>query len=92
MNNKCNCNECENFEQCEIMIILHNPIKNFFINEDDDINDVSRLDKRGCDNNPAYIIKKGNKIAQILLKEHKTYLMGVDTEDERVGGLGSTGN
>ena len=73
------------------MIILHNPIKDFFINEDDDINDVSGLDKRGCDNNPAYIIKKGDKIAQIMLKEHKTYLMGIDTEDERCGGLGSTG-
>ena len=36
-------------------------------------------------------IKKGDKIAQILLKEHKTYLMGVDSEDERVGGFGSTG-
>lgn len=39
-----------------------------------------------------FIINKHDKIAQILLKEHKTYLMGVDTEDERVGGLGSTGN
>ena len=32
-----------------------------------------------------------DKIAQIMLQEHKTYLMGVNTEDERVGGLGSTG-
>lgn len=38
-----------------------------------------------------FVINKHDKIAQIMLKEHKTYLMGVDTEDERVGGLGSTG-
>lgn len=75
----------------EIMIILHNPIKDFFINEDDDINDVSGLDKRGCDNNPAYIIKKGDKIAQIMIKEHKTYLFGIETEQERSGGFGSSG-
>ena len=39
---------------------------------------------------PTYRIKKGDKIAQILLKEHKTYLLGIDTDDERVGGFGST--
>ena len=66
MNNKCNCNECENFEQCEIKIILHN-----FSNE-------------------KFIINKHDKIAQILLKEHKTYLMGIDTDDVRNGGFGST--
>jgi len=35
-------------------------------------------------------IKKGDKIAQILLKEHKGYLLGIETEEERVGGFGST--
>lgn len=40
----------------------------------------------------VFKIEKGDKIAQILLKEHKTYLMGVDTQEERVGGFGSTGN
>ena len=38
-----------------------------------------------------FIINMHDKIAQIMLQEHKTYLMGVNTEDERVGGLGSTG-
>ncbi len=38
-----------------------------------------------------FIINKHDKIAQIMLKEHKTYLMGIGTEDERVGGIGSTG-
>lgn len=35
-------------------------------------------------------IKRGDKVAQILLKEHKTYLLGIDTDEERVGGFGST--
>lgn len=35
-------------------------------------------------------LKKGQKIAQINLVEHKTYLLGVDTEEERKGGFGST--
>lgn len=39
----------------------------------------------------VFKISKGDKIAQILLKEHKTYLMGIDTQEERTGGFGSTG-
>ena len=35
-------------------------------------------------------IKKGDKIAQILLKEHKTYLFGIESDKERLGGFGST--
>ncbi len=67
MENKCNCNECINWEDCEIKIILHN-----FSGE-------------------QFIINKHDKIAQIMLKEHQSFLFGIDTEDERVGGLGSTG-
>ncbi len=37
-----------------------------------------------------FIIKKGDKIAQILLKEHKGYLFGIDSNEERKGGFGST--
>ena len=42
-------------------------------------------------NKSVFKISKGEKIAQILLKEHKTYLMSIDTDEERVGGFGSTG-
>lgn len=38
-----------------------------------------------------FTINKHDKIAQIMLKEHQSFLFGIDTEDERVGGLGSTG-
>lgn len=55
----------------EIMICLHNPIRQI----------------RG-----NITIKKGDKIAQISLVEHKTYLLGVETGEERKGGFGSTGN
>jgi len=65
------CENCKHFEQCEIKIIIHNPIM------------------QGVSN--AFTINKGDKIAQILLKEHQGYLMGVESIEERVGGFGSTG-
>lgn len=36
-------------------------------------------------------IKKGDKIAQITLVEHKSYLFGIESDVERDGGFGSTG-
>lgn len=42
-------------------------------------------------NKSVFKISKGDKIAQILLKEHKTYLTGIDSKEERIGGFGSTG-
>lgn len=68
----------------EIMIILHNPFNlvGFIVDIDEGIHLPNKF--------PCYEIKKGDKIAQILLKEHKTYLMGIDTDDVRNGGFGST--
>jgi dUTPase len=37
-----------------------------------------------------FYIHKGDKIAQIMLCPHKTYLFGIESEDERTGGFGST--
>ena len=37
-------------------------------------------------------IKKGEKVAQCTLKEHKGYLMGYESDVIRDGGFGSTGN
>ena len=73
------CENCKHFEQCEIKIIIHNPIDKHFLSDT----------LRG--RRDAYHINKGDKIAQILLKEHKGYLMGVESIEERVGGFGSTG-
>ena len=41
------------------------------------------------DNN--YEIKKGDRIGQITLIEHKSHLFGIDTDTERTGGFGSSG-
>jgi dUTPase len=38
-----------------------------------------------------FIIKKGDKIAQCTLKEHRGYLMGYESDIVRSGGYGSTG-
>lgn len=60
----------------EIGLIVHNPIDyTTFHNE----------------SYTEYIIKKGDKIAQCTLKEHKGYLLGIESDTERSGGFGSTG-
>lgn len=69
----------------EIMICLHNPIDIqdicFAVND----NDISEL------HNPSFReIKRGQKVAQISLVEHKSYLFGVESVDKRAGGFGST--
>ncbi len=65
----------------EIKIIIHNPL-----------NGIANFDNtnRGAMNQRYFTIKKGDKIAQILLKKHKSYLFGVESDDERTGGFGST--
>lgn len=39
----------------------------------------------------AFNIKKGDRIAQITLLEHKSFMFGIISESERTGGVGSTG-
>lgn len=41
--------------------------------------------------NTDFKINKGDKIAQCTLKEHKGYLIGIESDAERSGGFGSTG-
>lgn len=73
----------------EIKIIIHNQsMKKVFV----PLAGHENVGNRHMIENDRYIIKKGKKIAQILLKEHKTYLMGIESEEERTGGFGSTGN
>ena len=65
----------------EIKMIIHNPLS-----------DIDEIGIRfGVKNRPRIEIKKGDKIAQITLLEHKSYLFGIDTDEERKGGFGSTG-
>jgi len=70
----------------EIKIRLHNPIKIRGLN--------ANAKGRGlyehfmdCE----FKINKGDKIAQITLLEHKGYLFGIDSKEERTGGFGSSG-
>ena len=67
----------------EIMIIIHNPVTG--------INDCDKTTCICSPNATAYKINKGEKIAQIMLCEHKSYLMGYESETERVGGFGHSG-
>lgn len=68
----------------EIKMIVHNPINysTHTINHD--------ISSYGANDTKKYHIKKGDKIAQITLLEHKSYLFGIDTDVERDGGIGST--
>jgi len=68
----------------EIKMIVHNPLT-----RDNQIV-VHTLDGENIRYEPI-IIKKGDRIGQITLLEHKSYLFGIDTEEERTGDFGSTG-
>lgn len=69
------------FEQ-EIKMIIHNPLTR-----------LSQFDEtqRGALDCVAYKINKGDRIGQITLLEHKSFLFGIDSDDVRDGGFGSTG-
>lgn len=60
----------------EIGLIVHNP--------------WAKINVSMTPYNKVFEIKKGDKIAQITLKEHKGYLLGIESDIERVGGFGST--
>ena len=69
----------------EIGIVLHNPYNpNNYMT--DDFAQLSVYPTIG-----QVKIKKGDKVAQITLVEHKSFLMGYESEEERIGGYGSTG-
>ena len=84
----------------EIGLIVHNPIKMVFVEPiecGDEYVDISLTGSNyGCDENVKsagrITIKKGDKVAQACLKEHKSYLLGYETETIRTGGYGSTDN
>ena len=73
----------------EIGLIVHNPIS-----EIESFNDGCSdfIELKGCNEQYHFVIKKGDKVAQCTLKEHKGYLMGYETEILRTGGFGSTDN
>ena len=77
----------------ELGLIVHNPIKTVKISslyENDDykdmVTDVCSFPFIGS----SFNINKGDKIAQCTLKEHKGYLLGIESDVERKGGFGSS--
>lgn len=78
----------------EIKMIIHNPITAIEFYQEE--NEVVELGANGVQPDgiqfyqDKYAIKKGDKIAQITLLEHKGYLFGIESEVDRDGGFGST--
>ena len=70
----------------EIGLIVHNPvqIREFVQNGNNYATVVDSDDSE-------FVIKKGDKVAQCALKEHKGFLMGYESDIIRDGGFGSTG-
>ena len=70
----------------EIGLIVHNPL-----------NDIDLIENYNyCNQNippklRKFKIKKGDKVAQCTLKEHKGYLLGYESDVVRISGFGSTG-
>lgn len=73
----------------EIKMIIHNPV----VNIDTVIYEKPLTRCFDIKNFPLGVceIKKGDRIGQITLLEHKAYLFGIETDEERKGGFGSTG-
>jgi len=72
----------------EIGLIVHNPTKVEDAKQFIDLENVLGLQKII---NSSFVIRKGDKVAQATLKEHKGYLMGYESDVVRDGGFGSTG-
>lgn len=81
----------------EIKMIIHNPHTENTIQNSvlpmvvDLINKMFNSNlKHTFTDTTTFKIKKGDKIGQIMLCEHKTYLFGIESDVERDGGFGST--
>ena len=75
----------------EIKVIIHNPITHIFNIEKEDMSlfTYGHSNKKGC-MSENIAIKKGQRIAQITLLEHKSEFFGIESDVVRNGGLGST--
>ena len=67
----------------ELGLIVHNPFNRINIT-------LGMCGEMILDATKKHTIKKGDKIAQCTLVEHKGYLMGIESDVERKGGFGST--
>lgn len=67
----------------EFGIIIHNPISTEDLCEHEPGLNLVEMSN--------YTIKKGDRIAQMSMFEHKSAMFGIESEEERTGGFGSTG-
>ena len=86
MKNKCDCSQCENWSECEIGLIVHNPISINVLSRNND-NTISGWQLKDND----FKISKGDKVAQCTIAPHEGFLMGYESDVVRVSGFGSTG-
>jgi dUTPase len=77
----------------EVMIRVHKPIREYHITWwIDRVLSMCGIETNFNNNNSAnFQIKKGDRVCQVTLLEHKSHLFGIESEDERVGGFGSSG-
>jgi len=70
----------------EIGLIVHNPLCAF--------DEFAYMGAKGDGtyDYSSFAISKGDKVAQCTLKEHKGYLLGIESDTERNGGFGSSGD
>ena len=75
----------------EIKMIIHNPVAYVFNEENEDLSlkTYSYTDREDLVAE-SFEIKKGDRIGQITLLEHKSFLFGINTDTTRTGGFGST--
>lgn len=83
----------------EIGLIVHNPIisieKEVQFDKDDDYIEINYWgvpNKKEHSGSKRFKISKGDKVAQACLKEHKSYLLGYESDVVRISGFGSTGS
>lgn len=77
----------------EIKIVYNNfSAENCLMDEYGEIVEDKDMYNVGYKFDKVFKIKKGDKVAQIMLCEHKSHLFGIKSEAERKGGFGSTGN
>ena len=74
----------------EIGLIVYNPLQISSQRYENLVSGGVRYLNDSYVGNSVFQIKKGDKVAQCTLKEHKGYLMGYETETLRTGGFGST--
>lgn len=89
----------------EIGLIVHNPTNNSYVECEArvllagyeaqknklDINEAQLKIATPYLDKLIFKISKGDKVAQCTLKEHKSYLLGYESDKIRDGGFGSTG-